>query len=622
MAIFSAIGTAIAGVLFAGSSLAATIIAGVLAFGTQLLVGYFTRRETQKRAYTAVQGEIRFGGDVPVDTIYGIGAVAGHRLGYFKWGEGNKYNAEVFALANGWCDGLEPEIYFYGEKHALVSRAIIGNEAAHYGVDGFDDLISIRFYDGRPGQGPDTKLVSDTASLGRTWKSTSVANGLTYVVVEREWSAEKFDKGRPDFLFVLRGLREYDPRKDSTVAGGAGSHRVDDPATWEHTLNPALHRFNYQLGLKGLVSGRTLIGEGKTIGQLDLGSYFASMNACDALRSDGKKIYQCSLHVGADDDHTEVLKEFDDAMCGYGLNRRGLSGVIAGAPQIPVAAITEDDIPLGRPRRVKHRKRAFQLYNVMSGQFTSPESHWRAESLKTVRVNADVAADGRVRQLGYDYRQVTDPDIARYCLNVRYRQNRKGGSAELPVSRRLGFQIEEGNWVTYLGKTWLVTGWNLDNRMRVRLALAETADDVFDEAGIDPGPIVIPPAVPVNPSLLTTVQNFGAEAGFIAGGNGADEPALRFTWDPPNDPTIVAVRFFYQIDGLPTVYRDQSIDPESGEHYTTLNVVGGRVYIARATITTVPDRLKTFTPYVTTANATDHLKVILEQLQQALREEL
>jgi hypothetical protein len=624
MAIFTAIGTAIAGALFGGSALAATIIAGVLAFGLQLGISYLTRRNNQKpkpEPYSAVRGEVRYGGKVPAEALFGTGAVKGHRIGYFKWGSGNKFNADVMVLADGWCDGLEDHVYIYGRKRALVSRAIIDNEVAHYGIAGFDNLVSIRFYDGRPDQGVDTKLVSDTAGLGRNWKSTSVVANKTYVVIEREWTANKFDKGRPEITFVLRGLREYDPRKDSTVAGGDGSHRLNDPSTWEHSHNPAWHRLNYQLGIvKGLVSGRTIIGEGKSLGQLDLGSYFAAMNACDALRADGKKTYQCSLWVSADDDHTEVLQEFDDAMCGYGMNRRGLSGVIAGAPQIPVATLTADDISIDRPTTIRHRKRAFERYNTISGQFTSPASQWQPESLNTVKVNADVAADGRVRQTSNDFLQITDADIGQYCLNVRYRQNRLGGSAEVPVSRRLGFRIEEGNWVSYLGKDWLVTGWIADRKLRIRLKLSETSADIYDDESIDPGPVVVEPSVPVNPSLLTTVANFGAEAGLVEGAGGSEVPALRFTWDPPEDPTITAVRFFYQIEGDAKIFEDQSTDPESGEHFTTKDIVSGKVYVARATITTVPDRLKTYTPFVTTATVTNDLKIALRNLQTDVRD--
>ncbi len=618
MPIFTAIGTAVAGVLFAGSALAASVIAGGLAFGASQIWQMINRpkasRASTGQPYSAVQGQVQFGANVPVGAMFGAGKVMGHQLFYAKYGSGNKFNAEVFVLSNGWCDGLEPTIYFYGQKYALTTRAIIGNEVAHYGVSGFGSLISIRFYDGRPGQAVDTKLVADTAALGNKWKATSVGAGLTYVVVEREYDAALFDKGRPQFEFVLRGLREYDPRKDDTIAGGSGDHRLDDPATWEFSTNPPLHRLNYQLGLRGLISGRTLIGEGKSLGQIDLGSYFAAMNVCDTPRN-GKPTYACSLYVTGDDDHTEVLKEFDDAMAGYALNRRGLSGVIPGAPQIPVLEITADDIPTARAQEMQRRKSAFDLYNYLSGQFTSPESLWNPESLTPVTVNLDVAADGRPRQTSNDFLQVTDADTAQYLLNIRYRQNRKGGSVTLPVSRRVGFRVQEGEWVLFDGTEWLVSGWRCDGQFRCTLQLSETGADIYSEEGIEPGPIVVPPTAPVNPSLLSTVQDFGVEVGTIEGEDGQEVPALKFFWEPPEDPTIVAVRFFYAVGVDPNaadIFEDQCSSPEAGTYTTTKNVVPGAYYIARATIRTVPDRLKINTPWVVTVEPTGGYKLDID----------
>ncbi|RVI02631.1 phage tail protein [Sinorhizobium meliloti] len=623
MAIFTGIATAIAGALFGGSALASSLIGGALAFGAKFAIGKIQAAKQVKQKYTAVQGEIQFGGDVPVGTLYGIGKTKGQRAFYAKWDKGNKRNAEVFILANGWCDGLEPYVYMYGEKYNLVAQATIGNEVARYGVQGFIDgdgnsSIEIRFYDGRPGQGVDQRLVAVTATLGNKWKATSKLSGMCYVVVERYYHLEFFrdaGKGKPDIDFVLRGLREYDPRKDSTVAGGSGPQRLNDPSTHVHTKNPAVHRLNYQLGLRALVSGRTLIGEGKSLGQIDLATYFVAMNVCDTLRANGKKTYECSLFVSGDDDHTEVLKQFDDAMAGYGLNRRGLSGVIPGAPQIPVKDLTAADIPIDRAKDVQFRPSAFERYNHLSGQFTSIESMWNPESLKPVYVNADIAADGRNRQTSIDFLQVTEPDIAQYLLNIRYRQNRMGGKATVPVSRRFGLAVQEGEWITWRGKSWLISEWRADERLRITLVLSETSAEIYDDDGIEPGPIVIPPTPPINPSLLSTVQNFNVAVGMINGAQGYDTPALVFTWTPPDDPTITAVRFVYQIEGNTELFEDQCTSPEDGLFRTTKNVVSGKVYNARATITTVPDRLRTFTPWMTTAQPTG-LQTLLTGLQQ------
>jgi hypothetical protein len=629
MPIFTAIAGAISAALFAGSALATTLISAGLAFGAKLAFSYLNR--PKQRKYSAVQGEIQYGADVPVGAMFGTGMTKGHRIFYAKYGKGNKFNSDIYVLSNGWCDGLEG-IYFYGEKKTLVPKAITGNEAACFGVEGFDDKITIRFYDGRPGQGVDTKLVSVTNLIGRKWKDTSVCAGLCYVAIDRTYNADKFEKGAPEFSFVLRGLRLYDPRKDSTVAGGSGTHRLDNSATYEFSRNPAVQRLNYQLGLKGLISGRTLIGEGKTLGQLDLSSYFAAMNVSDTIKN-GKPTYQSAIYVQGEDDHTEILKEFDDAMAGYGLNRRGLSGVIPGAPQIPVLDITAADIPMDRAQEVSKRKSAFEMYNMMSGQFTSPESQWGAESLKPIVVNADIATDGRRRQTGNDFLQVSDPDIAQYLLNIRYRQNRKGGQATVPVSRRVGLKVQEGEWVTFDGKTWLVTEWRCDENFLFTLVLSETGADIYSDGDIEPGPVIIPPSPPINPSILSTIQDFKVEVGVINGEDGFEKPALRFDWQAPDDPTITEVRFSYRITGTTVEFQDKSSEPEiggvasgRGGYITSKDVQSGVFYDARATITTVPDRFKTYTPWITTtiktSRETVYLPGVVDSILQSLNAKL
>ncbi|RVM00481.1 phage tail protein, partial [Sinorhizobium meliloti] len=224
-------------------------------------------------------------------------------------------------------------------------------------------------------------------------------------------------------------------------------------------------------------------------------------------------------------------------------------------------------------------------------------------------------ADGRNRQTSIDFLQVTDPDIAQYLLNIRYRQNRMGGKATVPVSRRFGLAVQEGEWITWRGKSWLISEWRADERLRITLVLSETSAEIYDDDGIEPGPIVIPPTPPINPSLLSTVQNFNVAVGMINGAQGYDTPALVFTWTPPDDPTITAVRFIYQIEGTTELFEDQCTSPEDGLFRTTKNVVSGKVYNARATITTVPDRLRTFTPWATTAQPTG-LQTLLTGLQQ------
>src|SRR5690606_26271003 len=49
----------------------------------------------------------------------------------------------------------------------------------------------------------------------------------------------------PSLSAIVQGRPVYDPRKDSTKAGGSGAHRADDPDTWEWSRNPVLCALDY-----------------------------------------------------------------------------------------------------------------------------------------------------------------------------------------------------------------------------------------------------------------------------------------------------------------------------------------------------------------------------------------
>lgn len=622
MAIFTFIGTAIAGALFGGSALAASLIGGALAFGAQLAVSYLKRPKPQ--AQTAIRGSVRVGAGLDCAVLFGEDKVKGHLQYYAKWGAGNSRNAYVKKLADGWCHGLAPYVYMFGERVNLVAQTPLGNEHARYTLDGYGSAIVLRFYDGRPGQLADSELVAATAGFDTPWRSTSRGTNVCYVVEDQTYDAGAFARGLPEITYVLRGLREYDPRKDSTVPGGSGAHRLNDRSTWEFTQNNAVHRVNYLLGHRGVLSGALLVGVGKQLDEIDLPMHMLAANICDTTRTVGGRTiptYHCNQWASAGDDHLAILKNIEDAMAGYAVNASGLDGVLAGAPQIPVREITAKDIRADGDVTGSNQRRDGEGFNALSGQYSCKETGFEPEGLKTVTVNADVLLDGGKRAVANDFLQVSDPDIAQYLLNIRYRQNRKAKRRQMPVSRELFFAVQLGEWVTYEGSDWLVVRRGFDRRMRCIIELAETGADVYAEGGIEPGPVVLPRPAPVNPSLISTVADFAVAAGLITGANGAQVPALEFTWTPPGDPTITAVRVVYRKEGtLAPEMHATATDVESGRLIVTQGVQSGINYEARATITTVPDRLKTYTPWVTTVVFTPSLKVVLSEVSKDVYE--
>jgi hypothetical protein len=80
----------------------------------------------------------------------------------------------------------------------------------------------------------DADLVAAFAAQGITY--TAALTGFAYSVVAIPLSAVA---GQLAFSASIWGRKVYDPRKDST-AGGSGSHRLNDPSTWEWSDNPSL----------------------------------------------------------------------------------------------------------------------------------------------------------------------------------------------------------------------------------------------------------------------------------------------------------------------------------------------------------------------------------------------
>ena len=80
---------------------------------------------------------------------------------------------------------------------------------------------------------------------------------------------------------MVSGQRVYDPRKDSTYPGGSGTHRIDEPGTWEFSENPHLCALNWTLGR--FQNGKKVFGIGADPAEVDVQAFVAGANISDAL---------------------------------------------------------------------------------------------------------------------------------------------------------------------------------------------------------------------------------------------------------------------------------------------------------------------------------------------------
>lgn len=137
------------------------------------------------------------------------------------------------------------------------------------------DLGSVRIQQhlGTASQAVDSYL---NGILPSKWTSTDRLLGKAYIVLTLDLENQRFQGAPPGITADISGRKVYDPRKDSTVAGGSGSQRNNDASTWAWSDNPALAVRDYITAEWGVAAAQADVNEAYVI---------AAANACDARSS-------------------------------------------------------------------------------------------------------------------------------------------------------------------------------------------------------------------------------------------------------------------------------------------------------------------------------------------------
>lgn len=137
------------------------------------------------------------------------------------------------------------------------------------------DLGSVRIQQhlGTASQAVDSYL---NGILPSKWTSTDRLLGKAYIVLTLDLENQRFQGAPPGITADISGRKVYDPRKDSTVAGGSGSQRNNDANTWAWSDNPALAVRDYITAEWGVAAAQADVHEAYVI---------AAANACDARSS-------------------------------------------------------------------------------------------------------------------------------------------------------------------------------------------------------------------------------------------------------------------------------------------------------------------------------------------------
>lgn len=403
MPVFTSIATAVLGV---GSAWIGITAAGLqVAAGMALsAIGKAMQGEPQAAKF-GVQGQLQGGDDVPRSINFGWNCTAGSLVYHSPWGDGTIMSTRVMAIGDlpvRELDSIEvdgvpctlgssqtgplPGIWgmiFPG----VVGPQVLGYPVLEYRKNGKDHLW-VKFYDGTQTVA-DPLLVSSVSSAARPYSASRVGRGIPYVVItalapERKDDGEKpLFQGLPAYKFTTNGVRLYDISKDTT-AGGSGSHRWDNPATWggDGDFLPAVMIYNALRGIR--YNGQWVYGLQNThSSRVDPATFIAAINRCRAgiagpngieptFRAGGE------VQVGAP---VNVAIEAWLTACNGRLSESGGTYKLhVGEPGAPVMAFTDGDIISTEEQAFTPFLTLADTINGVSATYPNPAEGWNVKT--------------------------------------------------------------------------------------------------------------------------------------------------------------------------------------------------------------------------------------------------
>ena len=249
-----------------------------------------------------------------------------------------------------------------------------------------------------------TALTGDQGTIPR-WSGAHRLSGKAAGLVTLRWDKDlkKFAAGAPEFSALLKGVRVYSARDDSTYPGGSGPCRLGDESTYIYSENPSDHAVTYLFGR--YENGFKTFGVGKSRDSIDLPAFVEWANVCDANNwKIGGVIYEPA-------DKWNNLKNIMQAGSARPVHNNGALSVYFDAPRVALATFTEDDLANGDatiPATKSYRNRI----NGIVPRYRSPAHNWEYVPGSAVTVDEFIAVDGEEKRLERQYTLVQNGNHA------------------------------------------------------------------------------------------------------------------------------------------------------------------------------------------------------------------
>jgi hypothetical protein len=319
--------------------------------------------------------------------------------------------------------------------------AFSGNAATGY----FDDFL---WRDVQLGATPEPSALSPQWAGAPGWTASSRLSGKAAIA----WSmlfdkdGKVFASGVPQLGAVWKGVKCYDPRKDSTYPGGSGSHRWADPRdtaafavarqTWEYSECPGLHGLKYALGSwqrnenDPAATYRRVFGVGIPSDGLRIGDFVHLANVCDA---NGWKVGGVIYEPASRWNNLKDILAAGGAEPGF---VGGRLGAVVSAPRVPMDTITADDLAEGEIVAGAMRGWEARL-NTLVPKYRSEQHKWEYIQTTPVSVSAFVDEDGEEKSEERQINLVQNAKQAAELCAYELFDRRELGDIEIPCKPRL-----------------------------------------------------------------------------------------------------------------------------------------------------------------------------------------
>lgn len=335
---------------------------------------------------------------------------------------------------------------------------------------------------------------------GSKWGSSTRLTGCAYLHlrIKRTGNSKKSESplasGLPSRITVIGdGALLYDPRKDSTVSGGSGSHRANDQSTWgsytdpDDTDNLALQLLWFLLGWK--INSKLSVGCGVPPSRIDLPSFIAAANLCDenvTLAIGGtQKRYRGSGTASDADDRMEIINTFLACMNGTLRDNGGKLSLEILRNDLSEYVLDFDDADIIGEFEWDQTGGLSESFNVVRGRFIDPSQNSLYQLVDYPEVSI-ASPDGIERVLSLDLPYVEDGRRAqRIAKQALIRNQYRGKFAAVFKAKALGCDVGDVVRVTFTPLGWSNKLFRItDKEVRfdgqVPLTMVEEDEAIYD----------------------------------------------------------------------------------------------------------------------------------------------